>query len=129
MLVALSSVLRLFAPFLPFVTEEVWSWWQPGSVHRSSWPRPDEVVAAIGGEDAGAASVFTHTQLTLADVRRVKALEKKPVKAVIERAVLPERYRSIAPAEHDFKAATHIRELVFADVAELSLVFAREPSV
>jgi valyl-tRNA synthetase len=127
MLVALSALLRLFAPYLPFVTEEVWSWWRPGSVHRASWPTPDEVLASIGGPDAAALTAREAAQGALAEVRRVRSLSKKPAKAPIARAVLPARFEAVRAVGRDFRAATHITALDFADVPEAQLDFAEEP--
>ncbi len=128
MLVALSTMLRLFAPYLPFVTEEVWSWWRPGSIHQAQWPDAADVVSVIGGEDPVSVAVFEQAQLALAEVRKVKALAKRPAKAVIERVVLPETFRALAPAQQDLKAAAHIRLVEFADVAAPVVTFAEEPA-
>ncbi len=126
MAVALNTLLRLFAPYLPFVTEEVWSWWRPGSVHQAPWPTAAEVLAPIGGADGPALAIRAATQDALAEIRRIKSVLKKPVKSVIALAVLPRKFAALEPAARDFQAATHIRTLEFADVEEAQLTFADE---
>ena len=81
---ALGALHRLFAPFLPFVSEEVWSWWQEGSVHLASWPNPSEVAPHAGGDDA----VLEVASEVLGAVRREKTVHKRSMRARVSRLMV-----------------------------------------
>ena len=66
----MDTFVRLLAPFLPFVTEEVWSWYRTGSVHRSAWPTAAPLREAADGVDA---SLVAHAGLALAALRKLKS--------------------------------------------------------
>jgi valyl-tRNA synthetase len=80
--VALSVLLRLFAPVLPFVTEEVWSWWQTGSVHRAPWPVSSQLPSS------GDARVLTVAAEALAAVRKAKSEAKQSMRADVATATV-----------------------------------------
>ncbi len=94
--IALSTLLRLFAPFLPFTTEEVWSWWHNGSIHLSEWPTIAEIEAnlpQIGQFDLHvqednavnkARELITATSTVLEKIRKKKSEEKLSMKAGVD---------------------------------------------
>ncbi len=86
---SLSVFQRLFAPFLPFVCEEVWSWWQEGSVHRAVWPDADELAVAAGahtGADEDTALAVAAD--VLREVRKAKSQARRPMRAPVARVIV-----------------------------------------
>ena len=116
LLVALSTVLRLFAPFLPFVTEEVWSWWRPGSIHRAPWPDAGGVLGACSPaveDDRGVVALEFASQV-LGAIRKKKSEEQRPLKTRVARAVVraPSEQLDLLPwVDRDLRASGLIDQL------------------
>ncbi|WP_035280739.1 valine--tRNA ligase [Brevibacterium album] len=106
---SLDALLRLFAPFMPFVTEEVWSWWRTGSVHRAAWPQPADVAAP-----EAESGLLGRIAVVLGEIRRAKTEAKVSQKTRIVSAVVtaPEAVLSaVAAARGDLLAAGRVDAL------------------
>ena len=108
---ALSVQLRLLAPFLPFATEEVWSWWQAGSVHRAAWPEAEPLVALAGDADP---TMLVVVGRALAGVRKAKSQAKVSQRTDVATATVaaPDGELGLLRAgEEDLKAAGRVLAL------------------
>lgn len=104
--ITLETLLKLFAPFLPFVTEEVWSWWKEDSVHTSTWPTADTLRSHSGNAD-----LITVTAEVLSQLRKVKSEAKVSMKAGLHNATIHaphDQIELIKLAEPDLLAAGRV---------------------
>ncbi len=125
--IALSVQLRLFAPFLPFVTEEVWSWWQEGSIHRAPWPSSEELqTVAADGDRRTVADVAAVLSL----VRKAKSEAKASMRADVTSATVTapdDVIGRLATVAGDLAAAGRIEDLHLrpgGDVLEVDVTLA-----
>ncbi|MBG6083302.1 valine--tRNA ligase [Zhihengliuella flava] len=112
----LDAALRLFAPFLPFATEEVWGWWRQGSVHRAPWPTAAHLAEVTADADA---EVLPTVGLALGGIRKAKSEAKVKQRTEVLAATISasevqrERLRQ---GLEDLKSAANARELTLATV-------------
>ena len=121
----LDALLRLLAPFQPFATEEVWSWWRAGSVHRAAWPKAEEIRAGLADADA---EILPSVGQALIGLRKAKSDAKVKQRtrvlsgtitapdAMIERVRAALEDLSAATAADSLELAVGGTELVVSDV-------------
>nr|MCU0296043.1 valine--tRNA ligase [Candidatus Nanopelagicales bacterium] len=118
---ALSVQLRLFAPILPFVTEEVWSWWQEGSVHTAVWPSAQELP------DGGDAQILTVAGQVLSAMRKVKSDNKVSMRARLAHCMVKapaDQVALVEAATSDLAAAGGLDTALRTDAADTFEVIA-----
>ena len=122
--IALDVLLRLFAPILPYVTEEVWSWWREGSVHRQPWPTPADAQPDAAGDVSGDRAVLAGVSEALAAVRKTKSEAKVGMRAEITSMVLAAPQAVVDAsrfAEGDLRATGRIGTLSYAVADEVEV--------
>jgi valyl-tRNA synthetase len=105
---------------LPFVTEEVWSWWRDGSVHRGPWPDGGPLRAATGVERPSALALEAATAV-LSEVRRAKTGARRSLRTPVRRVEVadrPDRLEVLAEVAGDLRRAGAIADLVLLGPAD-----------
>ncbi|WP_423749468.1 class I tRNA ligase family protein [Pseudomonas sp. VD9] len=112
---ALSVQQRLFAPFLPFVCEEVWQSWNCGSVHNAPWPQGDACP------DASIESLLMSVSAVLSAIRKAKSDARQSMKASVARVELvggAAQLERIKGVRQDLIEAGQVEALVFIEGTE-----------
>ncbi|HEX7397248.1 MAG TPA: valine--tRNA ligase, partial [Propionibacteriaceae bacterium] len=125
LVLALGVQLRLFAPYLPFVTEEVWSWSHAGSVHLAPWPTVADLPTT------GEVELMDDIAAALVEIRGAKSQAKVSMKTEASSAEFSgpadqlERLRTL---ETDLRSVGRLRGTVTWTVTDTPLTVTLELS-
>jgi valyl-tRNA synthetase len=115
----LSTLQRLLAPFVPFVSEEVWRWWHDGSVHLAPWPSIGELADA-----PLATGVYDAVGDVLEAVRREKSTRKVSQRKEVAELVIVgpgELLETIQSGQRDLVDAGGAQSVVYEEASEFSV--------
>ncbi len=109
---ALSAFIRLLAPFLPYATEETWSWFNEGSVHVAAWPQAAEASEPAGPDaDPGLLGLVGSALVGIRGAKTAaKASQKTPVELAVVQTPAADRDR-LQLAADDLSKVGRIAEL------------------
>ena len=119
--IALLAITKLLAPFIPFATEEAWSWWQEGSVHCSSWPVAEDLSSFTGDQTVALLSLASQA---LIGIRKAKSDEKLSMKAEISSLTIEANeadIESLKQIESDLKSVGKIDEVNYKSSESLAI--------
>jgi len=129
--ISLSTILKLFAPFLPFTTEEIWSWSRSDSIHTSNWPTVYEVLSPLSHTRSNIENISNqqyaekYTRLIalcsiiMEKIRKKKSEANVSIKTPVDKVIIAADYETIgliSLAQNDLSGAGNVTEFIYNEV-------------
>jgi valyl-tRNA synthetase len=118
--ITLSALQRMFAPFVPFVAEEVWRWWHTDSVHLTSWPSDSEL--SLGQTTIAPGSLYYPVCDVLEAIRRAKSTAKVSQRAEVSLCKVSgpiEMLNAVRSCQADLEKAGGVLSWQFDEASDL----------
>lgn len=120
---SLLAIVKMFAPIMPFVTEEIYLEYfknheKDDSIHLSSWPK----IENVDKESVKEMKVFEEFLGILEEVRKVKSEAQKSMKAEVEIVLEKKIYKNLEKTLEDLKNVTNAVSVESGNKTKIVLV-------
>ncbi|MDR3128080.1 MAG: valine--tRNA ligase [Bifidobacteriaceae bacterium] len=113
--IALSTILKMFALYTPFVTEEAWSWFHNSSIHIQKWPEiiitPNIEATKTNKTNNSEPNIFSNASEIISQIRGLKTQAQASMKTPIQNLSItakPDIIRNLKLIENDIIASGNI---------------------